>query len=109
VDICVYSKFIEEAVRWRIFHQTVRKAREAFAGVSPSGLLFFLPGPALRPDRARTVTCSRWLKQERMRHLKQFDAAALDLAEGLPRPTGTGTPKFVRPAPEAVRQRPAGS
>jgi hypothetical protein len=27
------SKFIEEAVRWRIFHQTVRKTREAFAEV----------------------------------------------------------------------------
>jgi len=32
------SKFIEEAVRWRIFHQTVREAREAFAGVSPDAL-----------------------------------------------------------------------
>src|ERR1700688_4200356 len=29
------SKFIEEAVRWRIFHQTVREARQAFADVSP--------------------------------------------------------------------------
>lgn len=27
------SKFIEEAVRWRIFNQTVREAREAFADV----------------------------------------------------------------------------
>ena len=27
------SKFIEEAVRWRIFHLTVREAREAFADV----------------------------------------------------------------------------
>ncbi len=32
------SKFIEEAVRWRIFHQTVREAREAFADVSPEKL-----------------------------------------------------------------------
>jgi hypothetical protein len=32
------SKFIEEAVRWRIFHQTVRNAREAFADVSPNEL-----------------------------------------------------------------------
>ncbi len=32
------SKFIEEAVRWRIFHQTVREAREAFADVSPEEL-----------------------------------------------------------------------
>ena len=29
------SKFIEEAVRWRIFHQTVREAREAFADLPP--------------------------------------------------------------------------
>ncbi len=27
------SKFVEEAVRWRIFHQTVRDAREDFADI----------------------------------------------------------------------------
>ncbi len=32
------SKFIEEAVRWRIFHQTVREARAAFADVSADEL-----------------------------------------------------------------------
>src|SRR6202020_1779675 len=32
------SKFIEEAVRWRSFHQTVREARAAFADVSPDEL-----------------------------------------------------------------------
>lgn len=32
------SKFIEEAVRWRIFHQTVRDARESFENVSPEEL-----------------------------------------------------------------------
>jgi len=32
------SKFIEEAIRWRIFQQTVRKAREGFADVSPRQL-----------------------------------------------------------------------
>ena len=32
------SRFIEEAVRWRIFHQTVGEAREAFADVSPDDL-----------------------------------------------------------------------
>ncbi len=32
------SKFVEEAVCWRIFHQTVREAREAFADVSPDEL-----------------------------------------------------------------------
>jgi hypothetical protein len=32
------SKFIEEAVRWRIFHQTVGEARDAFADVPPDEL-----------------------------------------------------------------------
>ena len=32
------SKFIEEAVRWRIFHQAVHEARKAFADVSPDEL-----------------------------------------------------------------------
>ena len=32
------SKFIEEAVRWRIFHKTVREAQAAFADVSPDEL-----------------------------------------------------------------------
>ena len=32
------SKFIEEAVRWRIFHQTVREARAAFDDISPGEL-----------------------------------------------------------------------
>ena len=32
------SKFIEEAVRWHIFHQTVQEAREAFADVPPDEL-----------------------------------------------------------------------
>jgi hypothetical protein len=32
------SKFIEEAVRWHIFNQTVREAREAFADVPPEEL-----------------------------------------------------------------------
>jgi hypothetical protein len=32
------SKFIEEAVRWRIFQQTVRDARAAFADVTPANL-----------------------------------------------------------------------
>ena len=32
------SKFIEEAVRWRIFHDTVQKARTAFGDVPPDEL-----------------------------------------------------------------------
>ncbi len=35
---CDLSKFIEEAVRWRIFHQTVRDVRAAFADVPPAKL-----------------------------------------------------------------------
>jgi len=32
------SKFIEEAVRWRIFHQAVQQTRRAFADVPPAEL-----------------------------------------------------------------------
>ena len=32
------SKFVEEAVRWRIFHETVHQARKAFADVPPDEL-----------------------------------------------------------------------
>jgi hypothetical protein len=32
------SKFIEEAVRWRILHDTVQEARAAFADVPPDEL-----------------------------------------------------------------------
>jgi hypothetical protein len=32
------SKFIEEAIRWRIFHQTVHNVRTAFADVPPDEL-----------------------------------------------------------------------
>ena len=32
------SKFIEEAVRWRIFQQTVRDVRAAFGDVTPTNL-----------------------------------------------------------------------
>jgi len=32
------SKFVEEAVRWRIFHNTVREARSAFTDVAPEEL-----------------------------------------------------------------------
>jgi hypothetical protein len=32
------SKFIEEAVRWRVFHQTVSAARERFTDIAPDQL-----------------------------------------------------------------------
>lgn len=32
------SKFIEDAVRWRVFDQTVSEAREAFADMSPDAV-----------------------------------------------------------------------
>lgn len=32
------SKFIEDAVRWRVFDQTLSEAREAFADLSPDAV-----------------------------------------------------------------------
>lgn len=46
------SKFIEEAVRWRIFHQTVHEARQAFADVSPKELQKMIDG-AVEEVRAK--------------------------------------------------------
>jgi hypothetical protein len=46
------SKFIEEAVRWRIFHQTVGEAREAFADV-PQDKLQKMIGEAVEDVRAK--------------------------------------------------------
>jgi hypothetical protein len=45
------SKFIEEAVRWHIFHQTVRDVRTAFADV-PSDELQTLINDAVEEVRA---------------------------------------------------------
>jgi hypothetical protein len=45
------SKFIEEAVRWRIFHQTVREARAAFADVPPDELEKRIDGGCRRSPR----------------------------------------------------------
>jgi hypothetical protein len=46
------SKFIEEAVRWRIFHDTVQEARAAFAEVPPDELQKMI-GEAVEEVRAR--------------------------------------------------------
>ena len=46
------SRFIEEAVRWRIFHQTVWEAREAFADV-PADRLQKMIDEALDDIRAK--------------------------------------------------------
>lgn len=46
------SKFIEEAVRWRIFHQTVVQTREAFADV-PRGKLQKMIEEAVDEVRAK--------------------------------------------------------
>jgi ribbon-helix-helix protein len=46
------SKFIEEAVRWRIFHQTVGETREAFAEV-PAGRLQRMIDDAVDEVRAK--------------------------------------------------------
>ncbi len=46
------SKFIEEAVRWRIFNRTVRDARKAFADV-PHGELQKMIDEAVEDARAK--------------------------------------------------------
>jgi hypothetical protein len=46
------SKFIEEAVRWRIFHDTVQQARAAFAEVPPDELQKMI-GEAIEDARAK--------------------------------------------------------
>jgi hypothetical protein len=44
------SKFIEDAVKWRLFNQTVGEVREAFTGV-PSNELDGLIGEAVKSVR----------------------------------------------------------
>ncbi len=44
------SKFIEDAVKWRLFNQTVGEVREAFAGV-PADELDKLIGEAVKSVR----------------------------------------------------------
>ncbi len=44
------SKFVEEAVKWRLFNQTVGEVREAFAGV-PAGELDEMIGKAVKSAR----------------------------------------------------------
>lgn len=44
------SKFIEDAVKWRLFNQTVGEVREAFAGVS-AGELDSMIGKAVKSVR----------------------------------------------------------
>ena len=46
------SRFIEEAVRWRIFHQTVREAREAL------GVLRLQGDHEAQADRTRPANCN---------------------------------------------------
>lgn len=46
------SKFIEEAVRWRIFHETVRDTRAAFADV-PAGEMRKQIDAAVDDERAK--------------------------------------------------------
>ena len=46
------SKFIEEAVRWRIFHDTVQEARASFADVPPDELQKMIDG-AVEDVRAK--------------------------------------------------------
>ena len=44
------SQFIEDAVKWRLFNQTVGEVREAFAGVSADEIDGMI-GEAVKSDR----------------------------------------------------------
>lgn len=46
------SRFVEEAVRWRLFHQTVQEARAAFADV-PAGEIQRMIDDAVEDVRAK--------------------------------------------------------
>jgi len=52
------SKFIEEAVRWRVFDQTTAEAREAFADLAPAALqeLVNEATEAVRSDMRKTLS-----------------------------------------------------
>jgi hypothetical protein len=51
------SKFIEDAVKWRVFDQTVAEAREAFADLAPEALqgLIDEATEAVRNDMRKTL------------------------------------------------------
>ena len=52
------SKFIEEAVRWRVFDQTTAEAREAFVDLAPDALqeLVNEATEAVRNDMRKTLS-----------------------------------------------------
>ena len=52
------SRFIEEAVRWRVFDQTTAEAREAFADLAPGALqeLVDEAAAAVRNDMRKTLS-----------------------------------------------------
>ena len=65
------SKFIEEVVRWRIFHQTVREAREAFADVSPHELQKMID-EAVEDARAKHLSFAKILWCREINSLYSF-------------------------------------
>jgi hypothetical protein len=54
------SKFIEDAVKWRVFDQTTREAREAFADLAPEALqdLIDEATEAVRNDLRKTLAAT---------------------------------------------------
>ena len=52
------SKFIEDAVRWRVFDQTTAEAREAFADLAPEALqdLVNEAAEAVRNETRKTLS-----------------------------------------------------
>lgn len=54
------SKFIEDAVRWRVFDQTLTETRAVFAGLAPEALqdLIDEATEAVRNDMREQLTCA---------------------------------------------------
>jgi hypothetical protein len=63
------SKFIEEAVRWRIFHQVVGEAREAFADVPPDELQKMID-EAVKDVRSKRYPQALRNRRKRAPHLR---------------------------------------
>ncbi|MGA3327101.1 MAG: ribbon-helix-helix domain-containing protein [Terriglobia bacterium] len=80
------SRFIKEAVRWRIFHQTVTEAREAFVDVPPDEIQKMIDEgvedvrakrylQTLRKRRKRALHLRGKLKRELVAKLQKTAAA----------------------------------
>jgi hypothetical protein len=58
------SRFVEEAVRWRVFDLTTAEAREAFAGLAPDALHELVNEAAAAGRNDMRKTLSRTFRKE---------------------------------------------